>query len=102
MNTNASVYDTLYKDEDLHERGQSALVGLSWQRFESFTWDLRAEARHSELRTEEGFGTFLQSITQYRWRKSALDLTVLASQESWDVSSDRDILRVTLTFRRKF
>ncbi|MEQ1730545.1 MAG: hypothetical protein ABL982_19425 [Vicinamibacterales bacterium] len=102
LNTNASVYDTLYTDENLHERGQSALVGLTWQRFDSFTWDLRAEARHSELRTEEGFGTFLQSITQYRWRKSSLDLTVLASQENWDVSSDRDILRVTLTFRRKF
>lgn len=102
LNTNASVYDTRFKDEGLRERGQSALVGLSWQRFDSFSWDLRAEVRHNELRTEEGFGTFLQSITQYRWRKSSLDLTVLASQEQWDVSSDRDVLRVTLTFRRKF
>lgn len=102
LNTNATAFETYFKDEGLRERGLAALAGVTWQKSDSLSWEVRAELRQSELRSEDGLGTFLQSITQYRWRKSSIDLTVLASREQWEISSDRDILRVFLTFRRKF
>lgn len=101
MSTNASIYETEFKDEQLRERGLAGLVSCTWNPGD-LSMEVRAEVRRSELRTEDGWGAFLQSILRYQFRKTSIDFTLLTSREEWDFSSDRDALRATFTLRRKF
>ncbi|MGE3171068.1 MAG: hypothetical protein AB7O97_00490 [Planctomycetota bacterium] len=102
LNANAQAYETRFREEDERERGLSGLLTVSWRAGQGFRWEVRTEVRRSELRTEDGWGTFVQSVLHYQWRQASVEFSLIGSREQWEVSSDRDILRAMVTFRRRF
>lgn len=102
ISTNASGYQTRFKDERLEERGLSGLVSLIWRPGDHLSLELRSEVRRSELRTEDGWGAFVDALVRYQFRKTSVDFSLLTGTEEWEFSSDRDVLRMLLTVTRRF
>ena len=102
LNASASGHETLFKDEQLRERGVSGVLNLVWKADDRLTAELRSELRRSDTRTDDGWGTFVHGLVRYRFRKTTIDVSVMNSMERWDISSDRDVLRAFFTVSRKF
>ncbi|MFQ5504243.1 MAG: hypothetical protein ACE5F1_05515 [Planctomycetota bacterium] len=105
--TTATTFSTRFKGtrlkgEESRERGVNASTNLDIRLGSSMTFDLRAEYRKIDLRTDEGVGYLAEARLEYRYRSTSVGLQVRYSDEKFEIASDQEALYVLLTLRRKF